>query len=201
MIEDRLLLYRFKRGDPDALRRIYENYEVYLLTVATALLNDIGSAEDVLHDSFVAFAESAQKIKLEGNLRSFLATCVSNRCRDLMRKRSRNFESIEKADSSVCETKGPELSAVCNEQLERIARAIGMLPYEQREVVVLHLTAGMMFKQIAGLQNVSINTVQSRYRYGIDKLRSILNGDPCSPAVLPCQTKQRGKTQGRGVTK
>jgi RNA polymerase sigma-70 factor (ECF subfamily) len=177
MIEDRLLLIRFKRGDPDALRRIYEKYEVYLLTVATALLNDISVAEDVLHDFFVAFAESAERIKLEGSLRSFLATCVANRCRDMMRKRSRNFESIEKADSVACEANGPDLAAVCNEQFEKIAHAIATLPYEQREVVVLHLSAGLMFKQIAGLQKTSINTVQSRYRYGIDKLRSILNGE------------------------
>jgi RNA polymerase sigma-70 factor (ECF subfamily) len=177
MIEDRLLLYRFKRGDPDALRRIYEKYEVYLLTVATALLNDIGAAEDVLHDSFVAFAESAPKIRLEGNLRSFLATCVANRSRDLMRKRSRESESLKKAASFTCDCNGPELAAVCNERLERVARAIAMLPYEQREVVVLHLTADLMFKQIAVLQKVSINTAQSRYRYGIEKLRSILDGE------------------------
>ena len=177
MIEDRLLLYRFKRGDADALRRIYEKYEVYLLTVATALLNDIGAAEDVLHDSFVAFAESAHKIRLEGNLRSFLATCVANRCRDKMRKRSRNPKSLNKAVIFTCNDKGPESAAVCNERLEGIARAIALLPYEQREVVVLHHKAGLMFKQIAGLQKVSVNTVQSRYRYGIDKLRSILNGE------------------------
>lgn len=177
MIEDKLLLFRFKRGDPDALRRIYEKYEVYLLTVATVLLNDTSSAEDVLHDSFVAFAESIDRIKLEGNLRNFLATCVANRARDLMRKRNRNFESIEKAAAFTCETKDPELAAVSSEQLEQVSAAIAMLPYEQREVVVLHLTGGMMFKQIAGLQKTSINTVQSRYRYGIDKLRSILNGE------------------------
>lgn len=177
MIEDKLLLIRFKRGDSNALRRIYEKYEVYLLTVATALLNDINVAEDVLHDFFVTFAESAERIKLEGSLRSFLATCVANRSRDLMRKRGRNFESLERADSLTCEAKGPELAAVCNERLEKIARAIETLPYEQREVIVLHLKAGLMFKQIAGLQKTSINTVQSRYRYGIDKLRSILNGE------------------------
>jgi RNA polymerase sigma-70 factor (ECF subfamily) len=177
MIEDRLLLYRFKRGDADALHRIYEKYEVYLLTVATALLNDIGAAEDVLHDSFVAFAESAHKIRLEGNLRSYLATCVANRCRDLMRKRSRNPESLKKAAMFTCNEKDPGPAAIYNEQLESVARALALLPYEQREVVVLHLKAGLMFKQIAGLQKVSVNTVQSRYRYGIDKLRSILDGE------------------------
>ena len=176
-MEDKLLIWKFKCGSKDALRRIYEKYEVYLLTVATALLNDIGAAEDVLHDSFVAFAESAHKIRLEGNLRSFLATCVANRCRDLMRKRSRNPESLNKAAMFTCDEKGPEPAAVYNERLERISRAIALLPYEQREVVVLHLKAGLMFKQIAGLQKVSINTVQSRYRYGIDKLRSIVSGE------------------------
>jgi RNA polymerase sigma-70 factor (ECF subfamily) len=177
MIEDRLLLYRFKHGDPDALCRIYEKYEVYLLTVATALLNDMSAAEDVLHDSFVAFAESAGKIKLEGNLQSFLATCVANRARDLIRKQSRNSELLEKVVAFTCEVKDPELVTVSSEQLEQITAAIAMLPYEQREVVVLHLKAGLMFKQIATLHNASINTVQSRYRYGIEKLRSILNGE------------------------
>ena len=51
------------------------------------------------------------------------------------------------------------------------------LPYEQKEVVMLHLHGGMMFKHIAKSQHVSINTVQSRYRYALDKLRSLLNGE------------------------
>lgn len=177
MIEDRLLLYKFKRGDSDALRRIYEKYEARLLTVATALLNDIGAAEDVLHDTFVSFAQSAGRIKLEGSLRNFLATCVANRCRDLMRKRSRNIESLDMAETIACDEKGPEIAAVCSEQLEKLANAIVALPYEQREVIVLHIKAGLMFKQIASLQKTSINTVQSRYRYGIDKLRSLLNSE------------------------
>ena len=177
MIEDRLLLIRFKRGDSDALRRIYQKYEAYLLTVATALLNDIGSAEDVLHDTFVWFAESSDRIKLEGSLRSFLAICVANRCRDLLRKHNRNFESLDMAESLVSRDKGPALAAVCSEELEKLANAIELLPYEQKEVIVLHIKAGLMFKQIARVQKISINTVQSRYRYGIDKLRSLLNDE------------------------
>jgi RNA polymerase sigma-70 factor (ECF subfamily) len=94
-----------------------------------------------------------------------------------MRKRSRNPESLSKAAMFTCDEKGPEPAAVYNERLERISSAITLLPYEQREVVVLHLKGGLMFKQIAGLQKVSVNTVQSRYRYGIDKLRSIVNGE------------------------
>ena len=50
------------------------------------------------------------------------------------------------------------------------------LPYEQQEVILLHIRGGLTFKVIAGHQGVSINTVQGRYRYGLDRLRSIMNG-------------------------
>ena len=52
---------------------------------------------------------------------------------------------------------------------------LGRLPYEQREIIVLHLHQEMRFREIAEALGVSINTVQSRYRYGPEKLRSILN--------------------------
>ena len=52
---------------------------------------------------------------------------------------------------------------------------MAQLPYAQREVVILHVQGGMKFRAIAKSQDVSINTVQSRYRYGMDKLRSIMN--------------------------
>ena len=45
-----------------------------------------------------------------------------------------------------------------------------------REVVVLRLCSGMRFQAIARMQGVSINTVQGRYRYGLDKLKTLLNG-------------------------
>jgi len=45
---------------------------------------------------------------------------------------------------------------------------------EQRETVVLHLNGGMKFKEIARMQKIPLSTVQGRYRYGLEKLRSIL---------------------------
>jgi RNA polymerase sigma-70 factor (ECF subfamily) len=57
----------------------------------------------------------------------------------------------------------------------QIEQAMVQLPYEQREAIILHLQSGMRFRAIAAIQGVSINTIQSRYRYGLDKLRSLLN--------------------------
>ena len=56
MVEDKILIWRFKRGSREALQRIYEKYVVYLVTLATALSNDVSTAEDIVHDVFVSFA-------------------------------------------------------------------------------------------------------------------------------------------------
>ena len=56
MVEDRLLIWRFKHGNRDALRRIYQKYKNDLLKLAVALVSDAGVAEDVVQDVFVSFA-------------------------------------------------------------------------------------------------------------------------------------------------
>jgi RNA polymerase sigma-70 factor (ECF subfamily) len=177
MIEDKLLIWKFKNGSREALQRIYEKYVGLLLTLATALLNDMHAAEDVVHEVFLLFAESAERIKLEGSLKSYLATCVANRARDRIRARQRQPATLDNADDTSSRVQGPDLAAVCSEELQRLSSAMAQLPYEQREVIVMHLQAGMMFKHIAKSQNVSLNTIQSRYRYGLNKLRSLLDSE------------------------
>ena len=177
MIEDRLLICKFKCGSRDALRRIYEKYVRCLLTLATALLNDVNTAEDVVHDFFVSFAQSGEKLRLDGSLKCYLATCVDNRARDRIRAKQRQAISLDKTASICSGANGPESAAVCNEELQQLSLVMEQLPYEQREVIILHARGQMKFRQIAKLQNVSIKTVQSRYRYGLDKLRSTLNGE------------------------
>ena len=177
MVEDKLLIWRFKRGSREALQRIYEKYIVYLVTLATALLNDVNTAEDIVHDVFVSFAQSGERLKLEGSLKAYLATCVVNRVRDRVRSKQRQTSTLDEADSICSTARGPELSAVCSEELQQLSRAMARLPYEQKEVVMLHVHGGMMFKHIAKSQQVSINTVQSRYRYALDKLRTLMNSE------------------------
>ena len=174
MIEDKLLIWRFKCGSKDALRRIYEKYSGFLLTLATAFLNDVNTAEDVVHDFFVSFAQSGRNLQLDGNFKWYLATCVLNRARDRIRARQLQTVGLDEVHSVYCEADEPEFFAVCNEQLQQLAVAMKQLPYEQREVILLHIKGQMKFRQIAKIQNVSIKTVQSRYGYGLDKLRSSL---------------------------
>ena len=178
MIEDKLLIWRFKSGDSAALARIYEKYRNSLLRIAAALLNETSTAEDVVHDVFVGFAQSADQIKLSGNLKSYLATCVVNRARNVrLSTQRRQTANMHERESGTFEAESPARWIVVSEEFANLNKALPELPYEQREVVILHLQGGMKFKAIAKAQNVSINTVQSRYRYGLNKLRSLLDSD------------------------
>jgi RNA polymerase sigma-70 factor (ECF subfamily) len=178
MLDDKLFVWRFNRGDTDALRRIYGKYRDDLMKVATALLNDKDSVEDVLHDVFVSFAETSGRFRLRGSLKGYLSICVANRARDRNRAIQRQrTNSLEESEPTRPGTNLPDESAVRDELSERLRHAMARLPYEQREVIVLHLQSKMKFRQIAESQDVSVNTVLSRYRYGLDKLRSILNGE------------------------
>ncbi len=177
MIEDELLKWRFKSGSREALSRIYEKYLNSLLTLAMALLNDTGAAEDVVHDVFVSFAKSAESFKLRGSLKSYLGTCVINRARDRIRTEQRQSTQPDEIDLISPEANEPDQSVMCNEEAQRLNDAIAQLPGLQREVIILRLKGDMKFRDIARLQGVSISTIQGRYRYGLDKLRSLLDGE------------------------
>ncbi len=178
MLEDRVLIWKFKCGSGDALRRIYQKYKKDLLRLATILLNDVSDAEDIVHDVFVSFAQSAETLKISGNLKSYLLTCVANRARNKNRaNQHRQTVGLDEAERVVSHSKTPEQWLICSEESRRWSDTMARLPYQQREVVILHLRAGMKFREIANLQGMSINTIKGRYRYGLDKLRSILNGE------------------------
>lgn len=178
MIEDKLLIWKFRSGDEAALARIYEKYKGDLLRIAVGLLNETSAAEDIVHDVFVTLAQSADKLKLSGNLKGYLATCVVNRVRNSNRvKQRQQAVHLDKTEPLTADLDKPERWIVRNEELDRLNAAMAQLPYAQREVVILHAQGGMKFRAIAKSQNASINTVQSRYRYGLDKLRSLLNGE------------------------
>ncbi len=178
MIEDRLLVWRFNRGDPAALCRIYEKHRDGLLKVAAALLNDRSGVEDVLHDVFVDFAQSVGRFELRGSLNGYLAICVANRARDRNRMvRRRDLANLSETSPRRASVDGPDHEAMSRELVARLDAAMAELPDEQRETVVLHLQSRLPFREIAKLREISINTAMSRYRYGLDKLRSALDGE------------------------
>ncbi|MHC4242690.1 MAG: RNA polymerase sigma factor [Planctomycetota bacterium] len=178
MLEDKLLVWKFKRGSKEALCHIYEKYRDDLLRIAAGLLNETSVAEDIVHDVFVVFVRSAKQFQLTGSLRGYLARCVVNRARNVnLSRQRRQTVSMDNTEPIALDSKRPDQWIICSEEFTRLSNAMTVLPYEQREAVILHIQGGMKFREIAKLQCVSDKTAQSRFRYGLTKLRSILNSE------------------------
>lgn len=177
MIKDNQLILMAKRGDGLALCKIYEKYGDDLLSLAYGFLRDKQACEDVLHDVFLSFAEKISDFELKiykGSLKGYLATCVANQARDKLRAKKSARNRLNEVRLSAMDLQVPEQLFDDDEQLNLLCKALDRLPFEQREVIMLHLQGGLRFREIGRLKNISINTVQGRYRYGINKLRSIL---------------------------
>jgi len=139
-----------------------------LLLYGRALGLAHSEAEDVLQETFAALLRMPEAPEEMEHycVRSFRNRALNYR-RSLWRRLTREMESHRWFEREPGET--PQ---------ERAAmRCLAELPREQREVIVLKIWHGCTFEAIGGLQAVSPNTAAGRYRYGMQKLRSCLQGN------------------------
>ena len=126
----------------------------------------------------LSLVRSRATFRLHGSLRSYLVTCVVNRARDYHRQSKRRGATacLENQAPVESDAAPPDERLLSNERSRLVTRALARLPEEQREVIALHLNGRLKMREIAQLQQVPLTTVRGRYRHGIEKLRSILNG-------------------------
>ena len=178
MLEDKLLIWQLQRGNTDALQRIYQKYKIDLLRCAALLLIDTTAAEDVVHDVFAKFIKNAAQFQLNGSLKGYLATCVANRAKNINREQhNKKTTTLDNTENIASKSISPDRWLIQDESLQQAINAMAQLPYDQRETIVLHLYGDLTFREIAQKQNISTKTAQSRYRLGLQKLRSILNSE------------------------
>jgi RNA polymerase sigma-70 factor (ECF subfamily) len=178
MPSDRALVKKLQGGDPEALLAIYQRYRDYLLSVAMAMVCDIGRAEDAVHDVFVSLAQKRRDFRFRGNLKACLAVSVVNRTRDLLRRQNvRAAAPLDPNAEIISASSAPEQIAMLNAQCHRLAVALAQLPEVQREVLVLRHKCGLPLREIAKVQQTDISTVHARYRHGLNTLRALMNGE------------------------
>ena len=141
------------------------------------MTGDRNTAEDIVHDVFVAFTRGLPQLRVKTSLRGYLSVSVCNRVRDLVRTEIRHRHSECPIGRESQEMAAPDARAAETELAGRLRAALEQVPLDQREVLLLRTQAGLSFKEIAQHQGVPVNTAQGRYRYGIEKLRSLLNSE------------------------
>jgi RNA polymerase sigma-70 factor (ECF subfamily) len=162
--------------DLDWRQRLYDEKAAELLLYGRALGLGESEAEDTLQETFVALLKlkAAPENPAHYAVRAFRNRALNFK-RSLWRRVSRELEAIrwfEPADHNS-DANAPDASG---EREAEAQRALTKLPVEQREVIVLKIWHAMTFEAIGAALEVSPNTIAGRYRYGMQKLKGILNG-------------------------
>ena len=155
------------------LAAIYDAYSGSLYRYLLALLSRAEDAEDALQEVFVGLLRRRGRGEIE-NLQAYLFQAARNQAVTIRRRRKkRERESAAAAlswiDVEACDPEAREMAI-------EIDRCLPRLPAEQREVMVLRLSEGLTFREIAELLGLPLNTATSRYRLGLTKLRGLLKG-------------------------
>lgn len=144
------------------VRRLYERHGAALLAYARSFLTNHAEAEDAVHGMFLRLLRGG--IVVPESEAGYLYRAVKNAALNAKRDAAREAE-LPGEDSWFVHRGGDMEAALA------LQKALGELPVEQREVVMMRTWSGMTLEEIGAATGVSPNTAASRYRYALEKLR------------------------------
>jgi len=175
MLEEFRVTRRLRGGDKEALREAYVKHKDSIYTMARALLNDEAAAQEVLHDAFVALGRDAPGFGLYTSLKNYLSAYVINQSEEILRRKMYKVVEVPRTRARISEGTDSGEGTGQEEETAAVMDAMAEVPLPQREAVTLHLHGGLSFREIARVQQVSLNTAKARCRYGLEKLAQVLD--------------------------
>ena len=159
-------------GQDEQLAEVVNRERARLRSFIRRRVPDPQDAEDILQDVFYALVEANRLLMPIEHVTGWLFRVARNRITDLFRARTPELLQLE--DLLPSPDAGPEAEYARSVLLEALEQAIGELPPEQRDVFIAHELEGRSFKQLAASTGVGVNTLLSRKRYAVLRLRERL---------------------------
>lgn len=172
MAPDGELAARLTHGEQDAFAEVYAGHRDRLYLYLLSLVGRPEVAEELLQDTFVKLVTTRHRIRPEAPLGPYLATIARNLATDWLRRRQRERTAFSRV-GLLASRNGTRTDLTPVEASELLWR----LPTSQREAVVLRVYLGFTFGEVAAVTGAPLNTAVSRYRYGLTRLRNMLEED------------------------
>ena len=156
--------------DSDDIAVMVREHGPRLVLFARQWVQDRSDAEDIVQEAFVRFWPRRHRAQQPI---AYLYQCVRSTAQNWNRGRQRRRRHEAQAEQTPWfeSSESPLETAETN---AKVQSALETLPIEQREVVVMHLWGDLTFREIAAALETPMPTAQSRYRYAIGKLRTLL---------------------------
>ncbi len=161
-----------KQIEGDDWREWLAEWGNHFLLFSRQQANTKAEAEDILQEAIVHVWRKRHILpKIEpGLVFLHIKRIAIDRARKESRRQNREQVFAESEQPAFISPAQPGLAA-------DVQHALGKLPLEQREVIVLKVWAEQTFEAIARALEISPNTAASRYRYGLDRMRQLLRGE------------------------
>ncbi len=155
----------------DAVTELYATHYAGLVRLSAMLLNDVGSAEEIVQDAFVATHRSWHRLRDPDKALAYLRRCVVNRSRSSLRHRA---VVARHPVAAAADAPSAEHVAVAAAQRAEVMAALRQLPRRQRETLALRYYSDLSQAQIAETLGISQGAVKSHASRGISALRTLL---------------------------
>lgn len=162
------LIARLRARDLEALGELYRLLGGAMTTLARTLLRDRDEAADVVEDALLRIHDAAPKFRGERGLTTWVMRIVTNRCRDLLRRRRftpwrpEDLDPLADAGLRTEPLEGWDRAIDQPRLLGALERAIAGLPQDQQEAVVLRDRLGLSYEEVAETLGIGIGAVKSR---------------------------------------
>ncbi len=164
----------------DAVERLYAGHYHSLVRLAVLLVRDLGTAEEVVQDAFVALHRSWPGLRDRSAGLPYLRRSVVNGARSVLRHRGVRERHLQSLGPSYVETApGADESAIAAERRRQVLAALQALPVRQREVVALRYWADLDEASIAAALGISRGAVKTHAHRAVHRLHDLLpDADP-----------------------
>jgi RNA polymerase sigma-70 factor (ECF subfamily) len=175
---DEELMLSYGTGDASAFELLYSRHKGPLFRFMLHQVREHGTAEELYQDIWQRVITARERYRPDAKFSTWLFQIAHNRLADHWRALSHRppapADAVERAEREP-DPQTPERQLSAFEERRRLQLALEELPADQREVVLLRLEQELSLEQIGQITGVGRETVKSRLRYALDKLRLRLN--------------------------
>lgn len=161
--DDPGLLERARDGDPAAFDQIVDRYERRVFAVALRIVRNNDDARDVTQEVFLTALRAIKGFRGDAQLSTWFHRVTVNAALDLVRKRKRReHASVDELTDRPAGEPGPEAEAIASVRAREVHRALGVLPPDQRALIVMHDLQDLDYAECAEALGIPLGTVKSR---------------------------------------
>ena len=175
-VGDEELMMRFKNGDQTAFDVLFQRYRLVLYRYFLRQCQQPALAEELYQDVWLKLINAKQRYQPKAQFNTYLFTIAHRRWLDYVRRNENKIVFIEdtgEKQEHIDSRPQPDAELDQRQQKQRFLFALKQLPANQREVFILREESGLSLETIAHITQENVETVKSRLRYAVKKLKQV----------------------------